>query len=92
MFAVLALAAVIFRSDVFVLIGPIALVTVVTKQISIFKGAIVGIFFMVLGVALSVLVDSFYWGRIVWPEGEVFYFNTILNKSSEWGVRFILTI
>lgn len=87
MFAILALAAVIFRSDVFVLIGPIALVTVATKQISIFKGAAVGIFFMVLGVALSVLVDSFYWGRIVWPEGEVFYFNTILNKSSEWGTE-----
>lgn len=41
------------------------------------------------GVALmatSLLHDSIFWKRPLWPEGELLWFNIIENKSSDYGV------
>ncbi|EGC34106.1 hypothetical protein DICPUDRAFT_80121 [Dictyostelium purpureum] len=82
----LTIAIFIFRSEVLVLAGPIVLCClVVQRNLSFGKFILLGIVTAVLSVATSVGIDSYFWRRWLYPEGEVFLFNTVENKSSEWG-------
>lgn len=80
-----AAVIIIFRAELAMLLGMFLLYDIANSKITIHRLLKIavpsGIFFL----SLTIIVDSFFWKRIVWPEGEVFYFNTILNKSSEWG-------
>lgn len=82
----LVLAAVVFRCDVILLLGPIGLSLFWNKKIEIHSSLKWCLIVLVLTVGLTVAVDSVLWQRWLWPEAEVFWFNSVLNRSSEWGV------
>ena len=77
--ALLTVAALVFRCDLLLLCVPIGLHLLATRSISFFKAAGMVLLVAALSVGASVAVDSVLWGRLVWPEGEVLFFNTALN-------------
>ena len=85
---ILTVVTVIFRCDLLILLGPITLQILWFQEASFFKVAYIGITTGIISLTLTVIVDSFMWNRgcLLWPEGIVLFFNTIENKSSEWGV------
>ncbi|XP_014516585.1 dol-P-Man:Man(7)GlcNAc(2)-PP-Dol alpha-1,6-mannosyltransferase [Vigna radiata var. radiata] len=83
----LIFATTVFRCDMLLLLCSIGMQLLLTKQISVW-GALKHCTGMALScIGLTILVDSVMWKRLLWPEFEVFWFNSVLNKSSEWGTN-----
>ncbi|XP_060859004.1 probable Dol-P-Man:Man(7)GlcNAc(2)-PP-Dol alpha-1,6-mannosyltransferase [Metopolophium dirhodum] len=80
-----AIAVLIFRSELVIYLGIIILMELLYKRLKLFRGLKIGFLAAATVLSASIVIDSIFWGRPVWPEGEVLWFNTVLNRSSEWG-------
>lgn len=81
-----AIAVIIFRSELAILLGLIIVSELMSQRLSIVKLLRYGIPIGFVVLTITVIVDSFFWQRILWPEGEVLQFNIYENKSSDWGI------
>lgn len=81
----LVVATSIFRCDLLLLLGSVGLTWLITRKLSMRQALKIGIVTGGICLALTIPLDSILWQRPLWPEGEVFYYNAILGKSSNWG-------
>ncbi|XP_023709823.1 probable Dol-P-Man:Man(7)GlcNAc(2)-PP-Dol alpha-1,6-mannosyltransferase isoform X2 [Cryptotermes secundus] len=80
-----AAAIIIFRAELAMFLGILLLIELVNKRIHPLKMLKLAIPAGLVFLSLTVVVDSIFWNRLLWPEGEVLFFNTVLNRSHEWG-------
>jgi alpha-1,6-mannosyltransferase len=84
--SLLGIAMTVFRCDMLVLLGPLAIQMLVCREVEFLRTLGVGIGVCTVALIVTVGIDSYFWQRLLWPEGVVLFFNTLENKSSQWGV------
>ncbi|KAL9190079.1 hypothetical protein ACHAXT_007290 [Thalassiosira profunda] len=77
----------IFRCDVILLLFTVGLMMLIRRHLSILQAIATGVLTGVCSLLLTVPLDSLLWGRPIWPEFEVWWFNAVDNRSSEWGTQ-----
>ena len=84
---ILAVFMIIFRCDLLVLLAPLVIEMLVVGEIPFISTLLTGVIACMAALVVTVGVDSYFWRRgWLWPEGVVLFFNTVQNKSEEWGV------
>ncbi|XP_046401433.1 dol-P-Man:Man(7)GlcNAc(2)-PP-Dol alpha-1,6-mannosyltransferase [Ischnura elegans] len=82
-----AAAIIVFRAELALFLGIILLSELAMRKISLTSAIKHAVPAGLLFLSLSFFVDSIFWKRPLWPEGEVLWFNVVLNRSHEWGTH-----
>ncbi|KAI6373944.1 hypothetical protein MCOR25_003331 [Pyricularia grisea] len=79
-------AAIIFRSEVAILLATNALYLLIAPMMPLQKIIPPFVISVIAALLISVPVDSYFWQKPLWPELWGFYYNVVLGSSSNWGV------
>lgn len=78
-------AILIFRSELVLLFSIFLFYDILSKKIQILETTK---FILLAGIPIicaTIFIDSIFWNKLEFPEAKVFWYNTFLNKSKDWG-------
>jgi alpha-1,6-mannosyltransferase len=81
----LVVATAVFRCDLVLLLFTVGLSWLICRQLTVTRAFVLGTVTGAACLAVTIPLDSMLWQKWTWPEGTVLYYNTVLNKSSDWG-------
>lgn len=83
--ALFVFAAVVFRSEIALLLGTNALWLLISPQTTLNRLIPPFLISFIAALVISVPIDSYFWQEPIWPELWGFYYNVFQGSASNWG-------
>jgi len=85
----LTIVGIIFRSEIALLLATHTLSLLLQRRdLHSFRDVISsGVLGLLIGLTLTVPIDSYFWQQPLWPELQGFIFNILHGESSNWGTQ-----